>query len=210
MFKFYLRKYSFFLIFISKVAYLYLKIVYFTSRWKFFWLDKYTKGQFLAEQGSIFALWHNKLIFAPGVFLLNKNTQALISPHADGKIIAEIVKNFGFKSILGSTNKNPNQAIKIIIARLLSGNNILITPDGPRGPTYQINSNIIKLAKKYQCNLIPISIKSNFYFSLKSWDKLVIPLPFGKILVSIGSPIKILGNEEFDKTSLITRLNSSK
>lgn len=202
MIKKFLKKNKYILSFITNLLYSYLKIVYLTSRWQFIFPKDYTKEKFSTERGVIFALWHNRLAFGPRIFLGHKDIYALISPHSDGKIISQIVEKFGFDIISGSTNKEAVAALKTIITKLRNNSNIVITPDGPRGPVYQINSTINKVAKKYNIKLVPISCNTSKYFLLNSWDKLIIPLPFGKITVKIGLPLELTGNEYQDNINL--------
>ncbi|MCC8417886.1 MAG: lysophospholipid acyltransferase family protein [Rickettsia endosymbiont of Bryobia graminum] len=196
------KKNNLVLITLTRLLYFYLKFVYFTSNWQFIFLDGSDKKQFLSKEGRIFAFWHNRLALGSGVFLGHKDIYALISPHSDGKIISNIVKWFGFGVISGSTNKEPIPALKTIIKKLNNGSNIVITPDGPRGPIYQINSSINKIAHKYNVELIPVSCTTSRYFLLKSWDKLIMPLPFGKITAFIGTPVVLTGNENQDNHNL--------
>ncbi|WP_425363290.1 lysophospholipid acyltransferase family protein [Candidatus Tisiphia endosymbiont of Hybos culiciformis] len=202
-----LKKNNFALSVVTKLLYSYLRVVYFTCRWQFVFPDNYNKQQFLAERGVIFAFWHNRLALGPGIFTGHKGIYALISTHSDGRIISDIVNKFGFGVINGSTNKNSVAALKTIIKKLHSGSNIVITPDGPRGPIYKINSNINKIAQKYNIKLIPVSCNVSRYFLLKSWDKLIMPLPFGKVTAFIGLPLVLTGNENQDNINLVQALN---
>ncbi len=205
-----LKKNNFVLSVVTKMLYTYLRVVYFTCRWQFVFSDNYNKQEFLAQKGVIFAFWHNRLAFGPGIFAGHKDIYALISPHRDGRIISDIVGKFGFGVINGSSNKNPVSALKIIIKKLHNGSNIVITPDGPRGPIYKINSNINKVAQKYNIKLIPVSCSASRYFLLKSWDKLIMPLPFGKITAFIGLPLAFVGNENQDNINLAQALTGLK
>ncbi|WP_375326932.1 lysophospholipid acyltransferase family protein [Candidatus Tisiphia endosymbiont of Nemotelus uliginosus] len=202
MIKKFFKKNQFILNITTILLYSYLKIVYSTSRWQFIYPQNYTKEKFLTEKRAIFALWHNRLAFGPGMFLGHKDIYALISPHSDGKIISKIVGKFGFDIIRGSTNKEAVIALKTIITKLRNNSNIVITPDGPRGPIYQINSNINKVAQKYNIKVIPVSCNASKYFLLNSWDKLIMPLPFGKITVTIGVPLVLTGDEYQDNINL--------
>lgn len=201
-----LQKSKFILNLLSLAIYLYLKFVYATSRWQFIWLEPSDRQKFSNTQGVIFALWHNKLAFGPKIFKGQKDTLALVSPHSDGRIISSIIKQFGFGVIEGSTNKNPVGALKAIIKKLSSGSNIVITPDGPRGPKYKINSKITTLASKYNTPLIPVACNTTRYFLLRSWDRLMMPLPFGTIKVIIGTPLQLLGNSQKDNNLLASSL----
>ncbi len=205
-----LKKNNFVLSVVTKMLYTYLRVVYFTCRWQFVFSDNYNKQEFLAQKGVIFAFWHNRLAFGPGIFAGHKDIYALISPHSDGKIIGNIVNKFGFGVINGSTNKNSVAALKTIVKKLHNGSNIVITPDGPRGPIYKINSNINKIAQKYNIKLIPVSCSASRYFLLKSWDKLIMPLPFGKITTFIGLPLAFVGNENQDNINLAQALTGLK
>ena len=94
----------------------------------------------------------------------------------------------------------------MMIKKLESGSNIAITPDGPRGPVYKINSSITKVAFKYNIKLIPVACTATRYFTLNSWDKLIIPLPFGQITVKIGEPLDCTGDELQDDNHLAKTL----
>ncbi len=183
------------------LLYSYLQIVYFTTRWKFIQSE-----DFLAHKGTIFIFWHNRLAIGPGMFRGHKDVYALISPHSDGKIISRVVNKFGFGVINGSTNKNSAAALKVMLKKLVNGSTIVVTPDGPRGPVYQINSSITKVAFKYNIQLIPISCTASKSFLLNSWDKLIIPLPFGRITVRVGGALALTGNESQDDANLVKRL----
>lgn len=187
----------------SFLIYLYLKLVYITSNIEFICPVGYTKTDFDNDRKTIFALWHNRLLFGPCIFTNHQCiTSPLISSHSDGKIINNIVKRFGYRTIEGSTNKNSFVALKNVIKTLSSGENIFINPDGPRGPVYEINSNITNIAKKYASKLVPISCFASKYFRLKSWDQLIIPKPFSRIVVLIGESVDLSGSEAESNTKL--------
>ena len=76
----------------------------------------------------------------------------------------------------------------MIIKCIKEKKSIVITPDGPRGPKYKINSAIIRLASKLQVPIISMSFSSSKVKVLNSWDYFIIPLPFSKIFINISSP----------------------
>ncbi|MFK8040322.1 MAG: lysophospholipid acyltransferase family protein [Rickettsiaceae bacterium] len=175
---------------------LYLKFVYFTSRWNYIFSDRYSKGDFQNAQGTAIVFWHDVLAFASILLKLQPNTVALVSPHSDGKIINKVVTGFGCGTIEGSTNKNAMASVRQIIRILKSGTNLAITPDGPRGPAHQVNSNITQIVKKYNFKIIAVSFVSTRYFRLKSWDKMMIPLPFSCITVQFSDLIKFSDDKD--------------
>lgn len=189
--------------------YLYLQLVYLSSNWQFVWPENYSRDKFLAESGVIFALWHNRLAFGPGIFKHHQDLCALVSPHTDGQIVNSIISKFGFAVITGSTNKNPAGALRLMIKKLASGGNVVITPDGPRGPVYKINSNISQIAKKFDAKLVPVTVNCSRYFQLNSWDKLMIPLPFSKIQVLVSRPLVLSDQAGENNHQLINHLNNN-
>ena len=188
--------------FIVWAIYIYLKFVYLTSKWEFIWTDPTLKKKFNTLDGALLALWHNRLAFGMHIFKKYDNVFALASLHTDGKIITDVIRAMDYGVIEGSTNRNPTSAVRSIINSLELGNKIVITPDGPRGPVHKINSTITKIAYKYNKPLIPISCMATKYFMLNSWDKMILPKPFGKIIVTIGNSIKLSGNVANDDSLL--------
>jgi lysophospholipid acyltransferase (LPLAT)-like uncharacterized protein len=190
------------------IIFLYLKLVYCTSRWNFIWPQGVSEQELDQEQGLLIALWHNRLAYSMYICKNYSNVYGLASPHSDGQLIINIIKKMNYKVIEGSTNKNATNAVRQIIQVLVKGNKVVITPDGPRGPIYKINSNITRIADKYNKKIIPFSCASSRYFSLNSWDAMQIPKPFSKIIVTIGKPLEISGHEEVDNKLLENTLLS--
>jgi len=206
-FKNFLKRNKCLLSIITILLYWYLRFVYFTSRQKFIFYDNGNKEKFLNEQGVIFAFWHNMLALS-SAFIGHKNIYALISPHLDGKILNDLVGKFGGKVIVGSSHKNPLGALRSIIQKLSQGANIIVTPDGPKGPIYKVNSGITEIAYKYNKKLIPIVISTSRCFRLKSWDKLIIPLPFGTIKTIVGLPLELVDDKIQNQINLEKQLTS--
>ncbi len=187
-------------------VYIYLKFVYLTSKWEFVWTDITLKKQLNTIDGLLFAFWHNRIAFSMHILKKYDNVFALVSSHSDGKIITDVIKSMNYGVIEGSTNRNPTKAVRSIINLLELGNKIVITPDGPRGPVHKINSRLTKIAYKYNKPLIPISCMATKYFTLNSWDKMMLPKPFGKIVVTIGSSIILSGDGNKDDSLLENEL----
>ena len=93
--------------------------------------------------------------------------------------------------IWGSSNKNPTNSLKKIFAKLKEKECLAITPDGPRGPVFEINSNIVKIASKFKLNIIPVTFGASKKKIFKSWDKFMLPLPFSRISLIYGNPVEV-------------------
>jgi len=119
--------------------------------------------------------------------------KVLISPHFDGKLIAKTIKFFGLDSLAGSSDKNPARVLIQAIKSLKDGYDIGITPDGPKGPRHEVADGIIVMAQKTGAKIVLVEIKPTKYWKLNSWDKFVIPKPFGTIHYYTSSEIDVSG-----------------
>ncbi len=134
--------------------------------------------------------------------------KVLTSLHKDGKYVDQFVKLYNHDTIRGSSFKGSLSATKDIIKSIQQNERIVITPDGPRGPRYKVNSALTNLAIKFNIPIICLSFAATRSKTLKSWDNFTIPLPFTKILVNISKPYKFNNtqNNELEKI-MIKQLN---
>ena len=133
-------------------------------------------------------LWHGKMILFPKVMSCFGKFQVLTSLHKDGEYVDKFIQLYGHKSIRGSSDKNGLSAIREIIKSIENNNRIIITPDGPRGPRYKVNSAVTNLASRFKIPILIIAFVASRFKVLNSWDAFEIPLPFTKIIIDISSP----------------------
>ena len=194
---------------ISLIVYLYMHLIHYTSRIKYTIPENYNEEYYKDLKNTILVSWHDKIMILPHIspFKLHKKLHALVSPHNDGKIISNTMKLIGYKIIEGSSNKNSILAVKNIIKTLKNGDNVVITPDGPRGPRHEMKGNLIEIAKRTESLIIPFTAKCTKFIKLNSWDKLIFPLPFGKIEVCFGTPVACNTNSKISLEELASKLN---
>ena len=176
--------------FICWIASKYIKFVSLTLKWKYL-NKKHADTLWKNNENFILCFWHGRLLMMPLSWKKEKKINMLISEHPDGQLISKTVKYFGINTIHGSTSKGGTKAIRNIIESLKSGQSVGITPDGPRGPKMKINSAIIKIASLTGFKILPLSCSVKNKFFLKSWDKFLVALPFGKGCFAWGEPLKI-------------------
>ena len=131
------------------------------------------------------------------------HAKVLISSHFDGMLISKTIKYFGLETIAGSTNRNAAKVLIQGIKSLRDGYDIGITPDGPKGPRHQVADGIIVMAQKTNTKIVLIRVLPTKYWQLKSWDKFIIPKPFGTLKYYATSPIDVSGLELEEARSLI-------
>lgn len=159
------------------------------------------------SEPMIVVFWHNRQILMPSVYLrlkeqgLQKPLAVLSSQHGDGLFAVKIIKKFGLLTVLGSSTRGGKRALLQLTRALSAGGNVAITPDGPRGPIFRCKEGAIKLAQLSGRPIYPLAFSAKWKIRLKSWDRLIIPLPFTRVLSLVGEPIWIpreLNSEQFE------------
>lgn len=147
------------------------------------------------EHGSlIWLFWHNRVLLTPYLhkrYWPNRKGAVLTSPSNDGEVIAGVMARFGVDAVRGSSNKRAAASLRELLTWLRSGKDIVITPDGPRGPRYELKPGAVKLAQLARVPLMPVHVNAQHAWRLKTWDGFVIPRPFSKVSVIIGPAIEV-------------------
>ena len=104
----------------------------------------------------IIAFWHAHQLMMP---LTYRGTGAhiLISQHRDGEIIARIVERFGFGAVRGSSTRGGVEALRELIRLGRSGVDLVVTPDGPKGPAQVVKMGVIQLARASGLPIVPLT-----------------------------------------------------
>jgi len=154
------------------------------------------------------ALWHNRLLIFPLVlqrFFPDRHGAALISASRDGDLLADAIRRFGYDVVRGSSSRLGASAILQLTEVLASGRDVVITPDGPRGPAYELGPGIVFLAQKSSAPVLPMNLEYSRCWRLGTWDRFIIPQPFSEVRVLINPPhhVKLTSTpEEFEDERL--------
>lgn len=152
-------------------------------------------GQALPNKPCVLLFFHGRLALMPFVFRKfwygKKKAFVMISQHEDGEIIAQNIKNFHIDTIRGSTFKGASDAIKQAFRVLEQGDDVVITPDGPRGPYRSISDGSVSIAQKKEVPILLLNYEASRFWEFKSWDKMILPKPFSTIRYRISAPISV-------------------
>lgn len=168
-----------------------MRLLLATCRWEVHGLDLFKS---IADQEKcILMLWHNRLALAP--FILFRYARhfsygAFISNSRDGELISAIVHSYKTGQTIRVPHHSRHQALKEMIHYLEQKRGVIvITPDGPRGPRYQIKPGITLAALETSAYIVRLNWKASRMWEMNTWDRLRIPKPFSKIIVSFEKPI---------------------
>lgn len=170
-----------------------LRIVFLTSRVQYQFSEKalpYLSG----AQPAIFCFWHGRMIMHPFVKPRGRRMYVLISHHNDGALITRTMRWFGIDSVRIARKRRGVTAMRELFAVTERGDNIAITPDGPRGPFQQAADGAAYVAMKTGYAIIPVTFSARRYWRLRSWDRFMIPKFFTRIVFIAVDPM-ILSDE---------------
>jgi len=145
-------------------------------------------------QPIIFVFWH-RITFVPLYQYRGRQTCILTAKSMRGEILTRVALKFGYTVIRISDEEKSIDRVKslmLVLAKIKEGCDVCIAVDGPGGPLYKMKPGALFIASRSQCPIIPMVVAAPWAIVLKRrWDKYFIPLPFTKIWVGFGDPVKI-------------------
>ncbi len=137
----------------------------------------------ISEDQHIIACWHSDLLMIPIYRYIrpHRSASAIISQHKDGEIVAKTLGYLSIKSLRGSSRKGAKKVLLEAFRAIKNGEEVQVSPDGPKGPRYHVHDGAVVLAQKGNLPIMIIGYQASRYWQLKSWDRFVIPKPFSKI-----------------------------
>lgn len=147
----------------------------------------------------IYALWHENMLLLAYQYS-RPDIAVLISQHADGQLITEVVRRLGMGVVRGSSTRGGIEAVRRML-KLGNNGHLAITPDGPRGPRRNLQLGLIYLASRTGLPIVPVGIGYQRPWRLKSWDRFALPRPFTLATCVTAPPIVVppeLGVEELE------------
>lgn len=177
------------------LAFLLSRLIALTLRWRW----RHDGGPTAVEhsQPVLFAIWHNRILLSTRIFNHitrhdpGRRLATLVSASRDGGLIAYVLTLDGVVPARGSSSRRGAAALLDLVRLARSGCDVAITPDGPRGPRYQVQDGILTLAQLSGLPIVPVAYNLSWKKVLRSWDGFQIPLPFSRCEVHFGQAIRV-------------------
>lgn len=181
----------------------YLRFALRSTRWTL--VGREALGDYLLGRPAIFAFWHERLALMPALWTLAQRERGgrtdgrmhvLASRHGDGRLIGQIMNGFGVAVVHGSTARGKAQrggaaGLRALVGVLDRGDQVVMTPDGPRGPARQAAAGVAQLAALAGAPIVPCAAQTTRRRRLGTWDRMLLPLPFGRGVLVCGTPIQV-------------------
>ena len=181
----------------------YLALVFRTTRWTLLGAEDVAH---VVGPGHpvIVSFWHERLPMMPMLWRLArevfpvlraKRAHVLVSRHRDGRLIGDIVGRFELDVVHGSTSRGGAAGMMSLVRLLEGGDVAAITPDGPRGPRRVAAPGVAQLAALSGFTVIPCAAATTRRQLLPSWDRMLLPMPFGQGAVVVRPPVAVAREE---------------
>ena len=148
----------------------------------------------LAKAGKpiMVCVWHGRLLFPSWyIRLKTTNLHAIASHHSDAEIMARSLKRWGYSLIRGSTKKGGKAVVLKMAEVFKNGGIVAVTNDGPKGPPRIAKAGSTGLAIKYNVSMVMITGSATKFWQINSWDRFMLPKPFGRIDIVVAPPLEI-------------------
>jgi lysophospholipid acyltransferase (LPLAT)-like uncharacterized protein len=147
----------------------------------------------LDDRPYIASFWHSCII--PSAYIFRDwGIRVMTSASYDGEYIARIIQKLGYIAVRGSSSRNAVAAQLGMRRALEEGWTVAFTLDGPRGPRHKVKPGPVALGRASGLALTTFNAAVDKGIVLNSWDKMVIPLPFARVLVRVGKLIRVPAN----------------
>jgi lysophospholipid acyltransferase (LPLAT)-like uncharacterized protein len=177
----------------------YLALVFRTSRWTLLGVPH---AEAAVARGGLVVIgfWHERLPLMPMLWRIAQDRypvlrplkpHVLVSRSRDGRFIGDVVGRFGLRLVHASSSSGGGVGL-LALARLIEeGAPVGITPDGPRGPRRVPAPGIAQLAALTGAPVLPVAAATTRHRLLPTWDRMMLPLPFGRGCVALGPLIEV-------------------
>lgn len=143
-------------------------------------LRNYTK-----QDGPVaLVLWHNRLFLSAEIvrrFRQPRRSYALVSASNDGAWLTAFFSLAGLHAVRGSSSRLGREAASDLVGVLRGGDDVGITPDGPRGPCYELKPGAVIVARRAGVPILVIGGEFTSAWRLRSWDGFYLPKPFSRV-----------------------------
>lgn len=140
----------------------------------------------------IFCLWHNRLAISMLVHRrFRRKLTALVSASRDGALLTAVLSKFGVEHVRGSTSRRGPQALLELTRQAKRGYDLAVTPDGPKGPRYVVQTGVVALAQVTGLPIIAVTCNTRWKWCTRSWDRFQIPLPLSRCELILSRPVHV-------------------
>ncbi|MEO7795518.1 MAG: lysophospholipid acyltransferase family protein [Thermoanaerobaculia bacterium] len=145
----------------------------------------------------ILAFWHRYLILMCYAWR-GTRMSVLVSQSWDGELTSQTLAHLGIGTSRGSSTRGGAVAMRDLLRQARSGSDLTITPDGPKGPPCKVQPGVIVAAAMTGLPIQPVALGASRRKLLRSWDRMLVPLPGARLDYVFGAPVTIAPKSSID------------
>jgi len=129
-------------------------------------------------------LWHNRLFLSAEIvrrFRRGRTPYALVSASPDGAWLTAFFSMASLNTVRGSSSRLGREAATALVNVIHDGHDVGITPDGPRGPCYEVKPGSVIVTRRTRAPILLVGAEFGTAWRLRSWDRFYLPLPFSRV-----------------------------
>jgi lysophospholipid acyltransferase (LPLAT)-like uncharacterized protein len=138
----------------------------------------------------IYATWHSRVLLLPWLYR-GRRLRVLTSRSRHGEMVARVVQSFGLQVVRGSSSRGGADALRRLLRALRDGSDVVVVPDGPRGPREVAKPGVVALAAASGAAIVPVAVGASREWRLGSWDGFRIPQPGARLVVGFAEPLRV-------------------
>jgi lysophospholipid acyltransferase (LPLAT)-like uncharacterized protein len=147
-----------------------------------------------AEHGRmIAAVWHQRFLPALAYVTKFRNFKpiVMISQSSDGELIASLAARLGLVPVRGSSTRGGREAMMAVLRALKKNPGVIHIVDGPTGPKGVVKPGLMAMAQVTGAPIFPVIISAEKAWVMRSWDRFLVPKPFGTVTIRWGDPVLV-------------------
>ena len=153
------------------------------------------KAVWQRDEAVVLTFWHDQLLLMSQGYI-GSGAQILISSSKDGELIARTMHHLGQRAVRGSSSRGGSAAFKQLLRLARESYDLVITPDGPRGPRHELKDGVVQLARLSGRAVVPMALVCGRGHRFASWDRFLLPYPWGRVVYSYGEPLYCGRNDD--------------
>ncbi len=165
-----------------------IRLLYLSIRVEFIG-EESPRSLWQSDKQVILSFWHDQLLLMV-LGYRGPKAKILISPSNDGELIARTMRWFGQDAVRGSSSRGGRSAFKSLITLGKEKVDLVITPDGPKGPRHELKDGVLQLARLTGRPVIPMAFVCSKGHRFASWDRFLLPFPFCRGVYAFGAPLR--------------------
>jgi 3-deoxy-D-manno-octulosonic-acid transferase len=154
----------------------------------------------------IVAMWHGQFLMLPLIKPKSVAVYNMVAKHSDGEMIGRALLHFDMGLIRGAgagdsgKDRGGAGALRAALKTLRANATVAMTTDIPPGPARVAGMGIVTLARMSGRPIVPMAIATGRFFTLPTWSRFTVNMPFSKLAMVVGKPIHV--PRDADETAL--------